>query len=102
MSSHQLSDNENADRQHTEMILAATQIVTSSENLLKYVNELKLARLLMDWKKQEENVDREIERYERQEKGDLAKLKRVAEEVSDLAAEVDLHINNTKVKKLRF
>ena len=79
----------------------ANQIVTCTENLLKLVSELKLARLMMDWAKQDEHVSAEIKHCEEREKQDRDKLKRVSSEVKDILHEVDLHRNESRSKRIK-
>ena len=94
-------DNECADKEGTEIVLHANQIVTCAEELLKLVSELKMAQLLMDWKRQEAHVNAEVKRYDAREKQDRDKLKRVATEVKDLLREIDLHRGEFRAKRMR-
>ena len=83
------------------MVLHANQIVACSEELLKLVSELKLARLLMDWQKQDAYISAEKKRLEESEKQDREKLKRIAGEVKDLLDEIDLHRNESRAKRIK-
>ena len=94
-------DNDTADREGLELVMHSNLIVTSVEDLLKLVTELKLARLTMDWKKQDQHVTDQVKKYEDRAERDRKTLKRVLEEVRESLLELDQHRNESRSKRIR-
>jgi gas vesicle protein len=99
---NKIVDNEVADREGLELLIHSNLIVTSVEELLRLVMELKVSNLTMAWKTQDEFISEQIKRYRDKRRRDRAVLKRVYKEVKQTLNEIDQHRNESRSKRSRF
>lgn len=92
-------DNDTADQVCLEILLHTHLLVESVESMLKLVDELKLSRVLMDWKTQDRVVSEEIRKNKKNEKQDRLVVKQVLEEVKDLEREIGVHLDLSRTAK---
>jgi len=82
--------------------MQSNMILSSAEELLKLVNELRLARLTMDWSKQDKLMTEQVQKFEARESGDRASLKRVYEEIKNTIEKIEKHRNTSRAKMPRM
>ncbi|KAH9256118.1 hypothetical protein BASA81_005894 [Batrachochytrium salamandrivorans] len=92
-------DNDSADQVCLEILLHSHLLVENVESMLNLVDELKLSRVLMDWKAQDKVVCEEIRQNLAREKRDRTTVKLVVDEVRQLEQEIGQHLGLSRTAK---
>jgi len=95
-------DNDTADREGLEIVIHANSIVTGTEELLKLVSELKLAKLTMDWKTQDHHVTDQSKKQLVRETADRDQLKRIFDDVKQTLTDIDVHKTESRAKRINL
>ena len=95
-------EGDEAEREGLELTIHSNLIVTSVEELLRLVLELKLSKLTMDWAAQDESVENERKHHIEEELKARKKIRTILDEVKVELSDMDRHLNRSRSKKSRL
>ena len=84
------------------MLIHANLILTSVEDLFRLITELKLSKLMMNWKNQDKIISEHIALAEKEERKAREKMMSVYEKVKTSILEIDQHLNVSRSKRSKL